>query len=382
MKRMKIMIFVLGIVLSAQTARADWGATRRLTWTADASDTPAVAVGSTGSVHVAWTDYTPGNPEIYYKKSGDGGATWGPNKRLTWTSGDSFAPAIGIDSGGGVHILWYDSTPGNYEIFYKRSPDGGATWGSVQRLTSTTGDSRFPVMAIDPGDDIHIGWSDDTPGNPDIYYRRSTNGGSGWGAVQRLTWTAGNSQTPALAAGSASDVHVAWIDDTPGNPELHYRRSTDGGAAWDAVQRLSSTAGKSYSPALAMNSINAVYVFWEDDTPGNYELHYRRSPDAGATWNAAQRLTWTSGDSFSPAAAMTSGNNLHVVWSDYSAGNPDLYSRVRPAGSSTWSAVQRLTWTPEDSAAPAMAVDSSGNIHVFWSDFSPGNYEIYYKIGN
>jgi hypothetical protein len=132
---------------------------------------------------------------------------------------------------------------------------------------------------------------------------------------------------------------------------------------------------------LAINSINTVYVLWEDDTAGNYELYYRRSADAGATWNAVQRLTWTSGDSFASAAAIDSSNGLHVVWSDYTPGNPDIYYRSRPAGSSTWSAVQRLTWTPEDSAVPAMAIDSSDGIHIVWSDFTPGNYEIYYKRG-
>jgi hypothetical protein len=277
MKRMGTMILVLGLLLSAQSALADWGAARRLTWTADASDTPAVAVGTTGSVHVAWSDYTPGNPEIYYKNSPYGGTTWGANKRLTWT--------------------------------------------------------------------------------------------------------AGSSQTPAMGTGPGNAVHVAWSDDTPGNPEIYYRTSGDGGTVWNAVQRLTSTPGKSYSPALAISSGTTLYVVWEDDTPGNYELHYRRSGNRGSTWAAVQRLTWTSGDSVSPTAAVDSSGSAHVAWSDYSTGNPDLYYRSRPAGSATWNALQRLTWTLEDSAAPAMAVDTAGNIHIVWSDFTPGNYEVYYKRG-
>jgi len=382
MKRMGTMILVLGLFLSAQSALADWGAARRLTWTADASDTPAMAVDTTGSVHVAWSDYTPGNPEIYYKKSGDGGLTWGAVKRLTWTSGDSFAPAIGTDSGNAVHVVWYDSTSGGNEIFYRKSPDGGSTWGTAKRLTWTTGESVFPGIAIDAGDSIHVVWSDATPGNADVYYRQSADGGSTWGAVTRLSWTLGSSQTPAMATGPGNAVHIVWIDDTPGNPEVYYRRSGDGGAAWEAVERLTWTSGKSYSPALVVRSSNTIYVIWEDDTPGNYELHYRRSGDGGATWATVQRLSWTSGDSVSPTAAMDSSGAVHVVWSDYSTGNPDLYYRSRPAGSATWSATQRLTWTPEDSASPAMAVDGSNFIHIVWSDYTPGNYEIYYRKGS
>ena len=381
MKRMAMMILALGLFLSAQTARADWSAARRLTWTADASDTPAVAADTTGSVHVAWSDYTPGNPEIYYKKSGDGGATWGAVKRITWTSGDSFAPTLASDSGGGIHLVWYDNTPGGNEIYYRKSTDGGSTWGAVTRLTWTSGDSVFPVIALDGNDRVHVLWSDDTPGNSDIYYRRSSEGGATWGAVTRLTWSSGSSQTPAAAIGPGDAVHVAWVDDTPGNPEIYYRKSTDGGAAWSAVQRLTSTSGKSYSPALAVNSSNVVHIVWEDTTAGNYELDFKRSGDGGLTWNPDQKLTWTSGDSFAAAVAMDSSDTIHVVWSDYTPGNPDIYYRSRPAGGA-WSAVQRLTWTSEDSASPAMAIDSVGSLHVVWSDFTPGNYEIYYKNGN
>jgi hypothetical protein len=381
MKRIGTMILVLGLFLSAQTARADWSGVRRLTWTADSSYDPAITSGPGNTVHVVWSDYTPGNYEIFYKRSADGGSTWSANKRLTWTSGDSFAPVVAVDSGGVVHIVWYDNAPGHNEIYFRRSPDGGATWSGVKRLTWTSGDSVFPVIAIDTNDAIHIAWSDDTPGNAAIYYRQSQDGGVTWSALKRLSWSSGTCQTPSLAAGSGNAVHIAWIDDTPGNPEVYYRRSPDGGATWNAARRLIWTSGKSYSPALAINFLNAVYVFWEDDTPGNYELYFKRSADSGATWNTARRMTWTSGDSFAPAPAIDSNNEVHVVWSDYTAGNPDLYYRSRPAGSATWGVVKRLTWTPEDSAAPSLAIDAVDALHVVWSDFTPGNYEIYYRKG-
>jgi hypothetical protein len=48
----------------------------------------------------------------------------------------------------------------------------------------------------------------------------------------------------------------------------------------------------------------------------------------------------------------------------------------------TWTASQRLTWTSGNSARPAVAADASGNIHLVWQDEAPGNYEIYYKKGS
>ena len=49
----------------------------------------------------------------------DAAADWSPVKRLTWTSGRSYDPAMAIDSSNTIHVVWNDSTPGNYEIYYK-----------------------------------------------------------------------------------------------------------------------------------------------------------------------------------------------------------------------------------------------------------------------
>lgn len=46
-----------------------------------------------------------------------------------------------------------------------------------------------------------------------------------------------------------------------------------------------------------------------------------------------------------------------------------------------WSAAKRLTYSSGYSSVPAIATDSSNNLHVVWYDNNPGNYEIFYKKG-
>jgi hypothetical protein len=120
MKRMGLIIAALGIFLFAQVAQADWTPAQRLTWTSGDSYTSDIAVDSGDTVHIAWSDQTPGNHEIYYKRSTDGGIAWSAVQRLTWTSGDSYRPSMGIDLNNTIHIIWNDYTPGNFEIYYKK----------------------------------------------------------------------------------------------------------------------------------------------------------------------------------------------------------------------------------------------------------------------
>jgi Neuraminidase (sialidase) len=378
MKRTSLMIMALGLFLFAQAARADWGPAKRLTWTSGQSKFPAIAVDSNKAIHVVWEDGTPGNTEIYYKKSTDGGTTWSAGKRLTWTSDGSYAPAIAVDSSDTIHVVWGEYAPG-IEIYYLRSTDGGANWSPIKRLTWTSDWSGNADIALLPDNTIHVVWDDYTPGASEIYYLRSTDGGANWSPAKRLTWNLDDSRNPAIRSGR--DIHVVWFDETPGNAEIFYKRSTDGGTTWGAVQRLTWTLSDSYAPAIAIDSKNAVHLVWKDEVAGCHEIFYKSSGDGGTTWTAAKRLTWTALDSYAPAIAVDSNDTLRLVWHDSTPGNYEILGKSSTDGGKTWSSSQRLTSTPGESVWPAIAIDSDNAIHVVWQDDTPGNNEIYYKTG-
>ena len=381
MKRTGAIIAVLGFFLAVPGVQAQWGLAQRLTWNSGSSQFPVIAVDSSGQVHVAWQDETPGNFEIYYKKSPDGGTSWAANTRLSWTSTFSHMPAIKIDAIDDLHVLWDDDAPGNTEIYQKRSMDAGATWIASERLTWTSGHSIVPDMAVDPSYYLHMVWSDLTPGNQEIYHKKSTDWGVTWTTGHRITWNAGASMSPKIGADPSGNLHVVWQDDTPGHWEVYYAKSTNGGATWTASQRLTWSSSSSGSPIIGVDSWDRLHVVWQGTASGNIEAFYRKSTDGGASWMAAKRLSWTSGVSFSPVIAVDSSDNLHLVWDDDTPGNFEIYYKKSTDGGATWTANKRLTWTSSYSWNPAVAVDSLDYVHVVWEDDTPGNWEIYYKRG-
>ena len=80
-----------------------------------------IAVGASGGIHIAYVDYTPGNGEIFYKESSNGGSAWLAPVRLTWNTSDSSTPRIAVDKNGGVHVVWRNVTwhSAAWEIFYR-----------------------------------------------------------------------------------------------------------------------------------------------------------------------------------------------------------------------------------------------------------------------
>jgi hypothetical protein len=134
-----------------------------------------MTVTSSGDIHVVWDDDTPGNKEIYYRKSTDGGDTWTASKRITWTPGASLSAAIAIDPTGYLHVVWYEDVSGNKEIYYSQSTDGGVSWSPGQRLTWNSGSSTFPAISANTSGNVHVVWSDYTPGNVEVYYKKYAN---------------------------------------------------------------------------------------------------------------------------------------------------------------------------------------------------------------
>jgi hypothetical protein len=76
-------------------------------------------------VHVVWQDYRDVNSEIYYKRSSNGGTTWGTDTRLTNNSASSGLPSIAV-SGSVVHVVWEDNRDTEIEVYYKRNPTGNS----------------------------------------------------------------------------------------------------------------------------------------------------------------------------------------------------------------------------------------------------------------
>jgi hypothetical protein len=376
---MKVRVMIIGIIgifilfqpISAQT----WTANKRLTWTSGWSQFPVITIGSGSQIHVVFQDITPGNNEIYYKKSTNGGTTW-ISKRLTWNSGYSLWPSIAIDSNGHPHITWTDVTSGNYEIYYKKSTNGGSTWIS-KRLTWNSENSWTPSIAVDSNNHLHVVWHDFSPGNSEIYYKKSTNGGSTW-TTRRLTYSADNSLRPTIAIDSGNNIHVAYYDSTPGEYQIFYKRSTDGGANW-TTKRLTYNTGDSWYPTIAVDSDNHIHITWSDYTPGDGEIYYKKSTDGGATWTT-KRLTYSDHYSLSPTIAVDSNSYIHIAWEELTSVNREIYYKRSTDRGVSWT-TSRLTWNSGDSMEPSITVDSSNNIHVVWQDETSGNREIYYKKG-
>lgn len=204
--------------------------------------------------------------EVWAAVSQDGGRSFA-NVRVNDDAhpGWSLLGGATISPAGDVFLAWTSYSKaggarGPVDLFVAKSAIGEKSWIATRLDTSAAapgcddedcGEAYLGAqiaIASDAGGTLYALWSSGARklGPQRMYFSYSTNAGESW------THRAGVSQAaagvehafPALIAGAAGDVRIAWMDtrNSAGKSQLwntYYRSSINGGASWSVEARLS-----------------------------------------------------------------------------------------------------------------------------------------------
>jgi len=218
---------------------------------------PGIGIGldDRGTIYLPWSrttaNVTPTAPASPYfvARSTDQGKTFTMAEALPADedqlnpSGSTLAWGPGGGPAGTVHLVWEGKpklTQGDRDILYRRSTDGGRTWGQTQMLNDDDPKQLFsqhqPGMAIAPDGRVDVAWFDQRDGAgqyvTDVYASRSTDFGATWSKNERITdistnrligmWTPGTGgdvrQPPGVGASNALSIYV-WDDTRNGTKQ-------------------------------------------------------------------------------------------------------------------------------------------------------------------
>jgi hypothetical protein len=229
------------------------------------------------------------------------GTTSSPQLTFVSTDGGDAPPASNTDiatsnDGSDVYVVWEQEG----EIMLAASHDGGETWGEIVNVSNTPGASTDPRVATSAdGQYVHVTWQD-TPGNGDIFYARSTNGGETFEAQINLSNTSGRSDDHQLLT-EGSNVYVVWVDYTTSDGgEIYFRKSSDNGETFSNTINLSAGIGQSFQaardPDMAAQG-SKVAVTWaaypDRAAVRAGEIIFRESLNSGGTFGKHVNVSQT-----------------------------------------------------------------------------------------
>jgi len=299
---------------------------RSVTSLAETDNNPDIAEVS-GAIYVVFDRLASvGNRDIYLTRSTDQGLTWTEYPILT-DSRDTADPAITVDDGGRLWVVFENNAAADQLYLYATSTDQGATW-SVEELSlsgySTADADRPDVDAVGSGGSaiVYTAWEY----QGDIRYFFSTDGGSSWtyGTLDGAGFT---DRYPSVAIGSSRVVIVMESEYSSTDRDIISRRRLRTGGSWGSAVYIAGLVNDERYPVMEITGTNGVCI-WTDLTTG--ELLSKGTTDTASNWGSAgmlaengqyPALTFTSSGAraayeINGTIRFASSSNLGAAWTD------------------------------------------------------------------
>lgn len=192
----------------------------------NASDRQWLHASPNGTLYVTWRDR--GDPDqedapsfIAFRRSPDGGKSWGPTVRVF----DDVlqGPIVQDARTSALYVPLYDGGLG-----VARSLDEGATWTVHQAtragelsLDNGKPTNVFPIAAVDDAGAVYLVWSEDVQSTApagtralaaEVKLAVSTDGGSSWSEPRTLSTPGRLAILPWMVAGRPGHIAVSWYE--------------------------------------------------------------------------------------------------------------------------------------------------------------------------
>ena len=382
---------------------------------------PQIAVGADGVLHIVYS-YSPGGGDdcdVFYRRSADQGATWGPEVRLhdDTTTTDQFFPTLSVGASNVVSATWYDRRldPNNLLVdhFQAFSFDGGLTWQPSERLS----DVSTPIY-LDPnlatcyhGDyDTHVQtethavtqWADDRNmmnghNDPDVFsdpvpvstdYLLTADPGvvdvcspnDGVAVIDVLQFLGFTEPVSLAATGVPSGAVTSFVPNPvtpPGTSQLTVGNTAAAapGSSEITVTGTSTPGGAVHDTSFRFNLYDAAPGGLDPVAPANGAINQPQRPDFA--WTAAAqagsyRLQVATDDSFATVVLDAADLTEAAFTPDVDlASNTTHFWRVRAAntcGDGAWSAVS----TFNTAALPGDCATGTAPAIHYTEDFESG----------
>ena len=237
--------------------------------TSGISSSPVIAFAPGNSLHIIWVDNTGGTTALYHGQSSDG-SSW---STFPIPNGIGNTPALAIGSDGILHLAWQspDEDTGLNEIWHAQF--SGGSWSLPENISATPDEtSTAPSLAVAPDNTVHIVWQESLGFNTAIYYASGQLGA--WTQADDVSGTLQSAKFPALGISSAGSGFLLWDEGS----SIMGRELYAAAGTWSAREQVASDIFGISDPALFLSG-NTVHAAWAEEVSAfNWDIFYSTRP--------------------------------------------------------------------------------------------------------
>src|SRR5215204_7350109 len=181
-------------------------------------------------------------------------ASYGNNVYMVWQENNP-DPSDHNSNVNNNNNIQYNNNYRNYDVYIKKSTDGGLTFSKEINLSKNPGFSEHPQIAIS-GNNVYVAWIDDatssssTTKNQEIYFRKSIDGGNTFDKIINLSNSSNADSYNLEITAAGNNVYAVWQETTLPNAYAYDTSSSGSGVNADNNSDRSSISSKENSSIL------------------------------------------------------------------------------------------------------------------------------------
>jgi uncharacterized repeat protein (TIGR01451 family) len=332
--------------------------------------------GGDGPYSLAWEKDGYGSlPATNFTITVGNGIKHDNHRNLVMPPADNIVADWGFESGGFAADDWVSSgtLPAAIDYAARHTGQHGLRLGPSSLLAEpldmsvSEGLDRYPQVAIDQQNNIHVVWQVGVGSNVELVYRYRDGSDGTWSAVQSLSEPAWIYEDYQLVVGNDGVVHVVWTESITDPSYIHAlfytRRNVNG--SWSNPQKISGDLNIE-TFHLVVDSSGIPHLAFA--LSQGFDGYYMRGTSNGSWLQPEVIATFLVSE---PHLLVDSNGAVHIVWKQEVGQYPDpiyfaLHYRMRHVNGN-WSAPQIISQGSEDVHHPILVAGPSGNVHLAWT---------------
>ncbi|MDQ2842643.1 MAG: glycoside hydrolase [Acidobacteriota bacterium] len=296
-------------------------------------------------------------------------------------------PQVAVDSKGSVHLIYFKGDPAAGNLFYARSPDGGAHFSPAIRVNSVAGSAiavgniRGGRIALGRKGHVYVAWngsaaaSGGDTGHVPMLYSRLNVDGTAFEPERNLIHTAyGIDGGGGIAADQSGHVYVVWHAPEPGTSgEAHRQvwmaRSTDDGKTFapeEVIWNDGTGACGCCSLDAFTDSKGQIYVLFRSARElVHRDMYLLVSKDRGESFHGSDISKWDVGYCVMSSEAFAEGRS--GVWAAWETEKQIHFGQIDTGNFAVAEKTPALS-PGANQKYPALAENANGSTLLAWTE--------------
>jgi len=308
-----------------------------------------------------------GGYTLYFVRSTNSGVSWSDTFHMPQAASGTFPDhPIMAYRNQNILVTYYNAGGNGYEGIV-RSTNWGNTWNTSQiYVSNASSQGGCPAFAPAPSTYAYAAWGQPASWQPNtIWFNRSTDLGATWGTPAQILALSMSSHLPSMRPTHTFPSMVVAPNGTLYLTVMHmmqgtgwdiaFIKSTNQGTTWSTPVRVNDDVATpnadQYDNWMCVDHLNRPHVFWTDNrnfySTNLYaaDIYYSYSTDGGTTWRPSERINdespfcSTSGDLSRMGDYQQidcDSTRVYVQYTDPNVGHTAAYqmfsSRLLPSG--------------------------------------------------